>query len=101
VAVIDDGYKLNWGRIPHFYRRFYVYKYAISYCASAALSKAVLEDRQGALENYMNFLKSGGSAYPIEQLKAAGVDLTSPVPVDDAMELFNDLVGQMEELLLN
>ena len=101
VAVIDDGYKLNWGRIPHFYRRFYVYKYAISYCASAALSKAVLEGREGALENYMNFLKSGGNAYPIEQLKAAGVDLSSPQPIEDAMALFNDLVAQMEELLLN
>ncbi|MBC8403412.1 MAG: oligoendopeptidase F [Candidatus Marinimicrobia bacterium] len=101
VAVIDDGYKLNWGRIPHFYRRFYVYKYAISYCASAALSKAVLEGREGALENYMNFLKSGGNDYPIEQLKAAGVDLSSPQPIDDAMVLFNDLVAQMEELLLD
>ncbi|NQT97062.1 MAG: oligoendopeptidase F [Candidatus Marinimicrobia bacterium] len=101
VAVIDDGYKLNWGRIPHFYRRFYVYKYAISYCASAALSKAVLEGREGALENYMNFLKSGGSDYPIEQLKAAGVDLSSPQPIEDAMALFNDLVAQMEELLLD
>jgi len=101
VAVIDDGYKLNWGRIPHFYRRFYVYKYAISYCASAALSKAVLEGREGALENYMNFLKSGGSDYPIEQLKAADVDLSSPQPIEDAMALFNDLVAQMEELLLD
>ncbi|NQU27431.1 MAG: hypothetical protein HQ528_04010 [Candidatus Marinimicrobia bacterium] len=101
VAVIDEGYALNWGRIPHFYRRFYVYKYATSFCASAALSKAVLAGEEGALEKYMTFLKSGGSAYPIEVLKQAGVDLTSPIPVDDAMELFNDLVGQMEDLLLN
>ncbi len=100
VAVIDDGYKYNWGRIPHFYRRFYVYKYAISYCASAALSKAVLAGEPGALENYMNFLKSGGSDYPIELLKKAGVDLSSPKPVEDAMALFGDLVTQMEELLL-
>ncbi len=100
VAVIDDGYKYNWGRIPHFYRRFYVYKYAISYCTSAALSKAVLAGEPGAMDNYMKFLKSGGSDYSIELLKNAGVDLTSPKPVEDAMALFDDLVTQMEELLL-
>ncbi|MFH1852443.1 MAG: oligoendopeptidase F [Candidatus Neomarinimicrobiota bacterium] len=100
VAVVDDGYKYNWGRIPHFYRRFYVYKYAISYCASASLVKAVLEGREGAMENYMNFLKSGGSDYSIELLKKAGVDLSTPQPVDDAMEVFGNLITQMEELLL-
>ncbi len=99
VAVIDEGYKYNWGRIPHFYRRFYVYKYAVSYCTSAAISKAVLEGREGALENYMNFLKSGGSDYSIELLKDAGVDLSTPQPIEDAMALFDDLVTQMEELL--
>ncbi len=100
VAVIDDGYKYNWGRIPHFYRRFYVYKYAVSYCTSAALSKAVLEGREGAMDAYMNFLKSGGSDYSIELLKKAGVDLSTSQPFDDAMALFDDLVSQMEELLL-
>jgi len=99
AAVIDTGYALNWGRIPHFYRRFYVYKYAISFCASAALSRAVLDGEEGAIERYMEFLSSGGNDYPIEQLKKAGVDLSSPKPIEDAMELFDSLVTQMEELM--
>jgi oligoendopeptidase F len=101
VAVIDEGYALNWGRIPHFYRRFYVYKYATSFCASTALAKAVLDGKEGAHEAYMNFLKSGGSDYPIELLKKAGVDMSTPDPVEQAMQLFDSLVLQMEELLLN
>lgn len=99
AAEIDTGYALNWGRIPHFYRRFYVYKYATSFCASAALSKAVLDGEEGAIDRYMEFLSSGGNDYPIEQLKKAGVDLTSSKPIEDAMELFDSLVTQMEELM--
>jgi len=99
AAVVDTGYALNWGRIPHFYRRFYVYKYATSFCASAALSKAVLAGEDGAIERYMEFLSSGGNDYPIEQLKKAGVDLSDPKTIEDAMELFDSLVTQMEELM--
>lgn len=99
AAVVDTGYALNWGRIPHFYRRFYVYKYATSFCASAALSKAVLDGEEGAIERYMEFLRSGGNDYPIEQLKKAGVDLSDPKTIENAMELFDSLVTQMEELM--
>lgn len=101
VVVIDDGYALNWGRISHYYRTFYVYKYATSFCASTALAKSVLDGAEGALEKYMQFLQSGGSDYPIEILKKAGVDMSSPEPVEQAMQLFDSLVAQMEDLLLN
>ena len=101
VAIIDDGYALNWGRISHYYRTFYVYKYATSLCASTALAKSVLDDEEGSIEKYMQFLQSGGSDYPIEILKKAGVDMSSPEPVEQAMQLFDSLVDQMEALLLN
>jgi len=101
VAVLDDGYALNWGRIPHYYWRFYVYKYATSFCASTALAKSVIDGEEGVLEKYMQFLQSGGSDYPIEILKKAGVDMSSPEPVEQAMQLFDSLVDQMKDLLLN
>ena len=100
-TVIDDGYALNWGRIGHYYRTFYVYKYATSLCASTALAKSVIDGEEGAIDKYMNFLKSGGSDYPIEILKKAGVDMSSPEPIEQAMQLFDSLVIQMEDLLLN
>jgi len=99
--VIGDGYELTWGRIPHYYRTFYVYKYATSFCASTALAKSVIDGEDGAIEKYMKFLQSGGSDYPIEILKKAGVDMSSPEPVEQAMQLFDSLVIKMEELLLN
>ncbi len=101
VAVIDDGYALNWGRISHYYRTFYVYKYATSLCASTALAKSVIDGEDGAIERFMTFLESGGGDYPIEILKKAGVDMSSPEPIEQAMQLFDSLVAQMEDLLLN
>jgi oligoendopeptidase F len=100
-VIIDKGYALNWGRIPHYYRAFYVYKYATSFCASTALAKGVLDGKEGSHETFLTFLKSGGNDYPIELLKKAGVDMSSPDPVEQAMQLFDSLVLQMEELLLN
>jgi len=99
VLEIDPEYALTWSRIPHFYRQFYVYKYATSICASTALSKKVLEGEEGTLDSYMNFLKSGSSDYPIELLKVAGVDMSTPEPIANTLELFNDIVTQMEELV--
>ncbi|MEE8341943.1 MAG: oligoendopeptidase F [Candidatus Neomarinimicrobiota bacterium] len=101
VAVIDDGYALNWGRISHYYRTFYVYKYATSLCASTAIAGSVLAGEDGAIERYMTFLESGGNDYPIEILKKAGVDMSSPEPIEQAMQLFDSLVAQMEDLLLD
>lgn len=91
-----DGY---WTRIPHFYRGFYVYKYATSYCASVALAKRVLSGDPEQLEAYLGFLKSGSSAYPIDILKKAGVDMSTPAPIHATMELFGELLDEMETLL--
>jgi len=91
-----DGY---WVRIPHFYRGFYVYKYATSYCAAAALSERILAKEPRALEEYLGFLKAGGSDYPIEILRRAGVDMSTPAPIDATMELFSDLLDELETLL--
>ncbi len=91
-----DGY---WLRIPHFYRGFYVYKYATSYCASAALSKGILSGDPQKLSAYMGFLKAGGSDYPVDILKKAGIDITTPRPIQDTMDLFGEMLGELERLL--
>jgi oligoendopeptidase F len=91
-----DGY---WLRIPHFYRGFYVYKYATSYCASTALATRILNNEPGALQAYRNFLEAGSSDYPIEILKQAGVDMSTPQPIHDTMELFGQLLDELETLL--
>ena len=99
VLELDEAYGLTWSRIPHFFRQFYVYKYATSLSASTALSKKVLEGEEGAMEDYMAFLHSGASDYPIELLKKAGVDMSTPDPIAKTLELFNDIVTQMEALI--
>ena len=92
-----DGY---WLRIPHFYRGFYVYKYATSYCASASLAEGVLSgDNKKKLEAYLGFLKSGSSDYPIETLRKAGVDMSTPKPIQQTMDLFGRLLDELERLL--
>jgi oligoendopeptidase F len=91
-----NGY---WLRIPHFYRGFYVYKYATSFAASVALSKGVLSGDARALNAYLGFLKAGSSDYPIEVLKKAGVDMSTPRPIQDTMDLFSQLLDELEKLL--
>ncbi len=86
-------------RIPHFYRAFYVYKYATGLSAAIALSTRVLEGGDGEREDYFKFLKSGGSRFPIDSLKVAGVDMSKPEPVNNAMKLFGNLVDELEDLL--
>jgi len=89
-----------WIRIPHFFHyNFYVYNYATSYCAAANIARRMLDGEPGAVDAYLSFLKAGGSQYPIELLKMARVDMTSPEPIQDAMRLFEDLLDQTEELL--
>jgi oligoendopeptidase F len=95
----DDYYDYTWVRIPHFYRNFYVYKYATSYAASAALSQNILKKKEGAVEAYLSFLKSGSSDYPIELLRRAGVDMSTPEPVEETMKLLGRLIDEMEELM--
>lgn len=97
--VIDDEVAYEWARIPHFYRPFYVYKYATSYSAAVALSEAILKDGDTAVKKYLEFLSMGGSAYPLDELKHAGVDFTTSAPVERALTKFNDILDDVEETL--
>jgi oligoendopeptidase F len=88
-----------WIRIPHFYRNFYVYKYATSYCAASNIVARILGGDKSAVEAYLTFLKGGSSKYPLELLRGAGVDMTSPKPIEDAMKMFEKWLGETEQLL--
>lgn len=99
-VVIDEDIAMEWARIPHFYRNFYVYQYATGYSAAIALSKRILEKGESAVEEYIhNFLCGGSSKDPIDLLKGAGVDMSSKEPVEQALKVFADLVDQLEELI--
>ncbi|MBN1824999.1 MAG: oligoendopeptidase F [Candidatus Eisenbacteria bacterium] len=91
--------QIGWSRIPHFYRNFYVYKYATSYAAATAISRKILDGDKGALEAYLSFLKSGSSDYPVELLKKAGVDLSTPAPIEATCKLLGELVDELDRLL--
>jgi oligoendopeptidase F len=95
----DARIALEWSRIPHFYRAFYVYKYATGFSAAAAISNLILNGGPGAVSGYLDFLKTGDSADPIDLLKIAGVDMSRPEPVQDAMKVFSGLVDRLESLL--
>ncbi|QHW34954.1 oligoendopeptidase F [Paenibacillus rhizovicinus] len=96
--VIDKDIEMEWARIPHFYTSFYVFKYATGFSAATSFSKQILEEGAPAVERYLGFLKSGGSDYSINILKKAGVDMSSPQPIIDAMSVFESLIEQMEQL---
>jgi oligoendopeptidase F len=98
VVRVDDYIQSEWSGIPHFYYDFYVYQYATGIVASMALSEAVLAEGAPARERYLGFLGSGSSRFPLDTLKAAGVDLTTPQPVAAALKAFDRLVGEMETL---
>ncbi len=97
--VVDDRIAVEWARIPHFYMNYYVFQYATGYSAAIALSRRILREGKPAVEDYLNFLSGGCSKSPIDLLKGAGVDMTSPEPVDQALQLFGQLLDEMEELL--
>jgi len=97
--VIDKEIELEWERIPHFYRHFYVYKYATGFSAATSLSKQILEEGQPAVERYLQFLKGGSSDYPLNLLKNAGVDMTSPEPIREALAVFKSLIEELEQLI--
>ena len=99
VMTVDDLYGIEWSFIPHFYRRFYVYQYATGLVASTALAEKVIAGEPGAADRYLEFLASGGSDYPINELKAAGVDLTTPAPFATAIEAVNRAMDEIEKLL--
>lgn len=95
--VLDDEVQYEWARIPHFYRPFYVYKYATSYSAAVAISEAVRNEGAPAVKRYLEFLSLGGSEDPIDELKHAGVDLTTEAPIDAALEKFEKIVEEAEK----
>jgi oligoendopeptidase F len=97
--VVDEALELEGLRIPHFYRAFYVYKYATGLSAAIALSRMVLNGGNAERERYLNFLKGGCSKYPLDLLRDAGVDLAKPEPVQAAMQRFAELVDELETLL--
>ena len=87
----------EWARIPHFYNAFYVFKYATGFSAAAAIAHAI---RSGAdVSRYLDFLRAGGSEYPAETLKKAGVDMSTPAPVQDALDEFARMAEELEKLL--
>lgn len=97
--VVDEQETYTWARIPHFYYNFYVYQYATSYAASQELVAQIKEEGQPAIDRFLSFLKAGSSQYPIDVLKTAGVDMTSPQPVLAVVNKMNELLDKMEELL--
>ena len=97
--VVDDEIAMEWARIPHFYYNYYVFQYATGYSAAIALSRKILAEGESAVRDYLGFLSGGCSKSPIDLLKGAGVDMTSPEPVNQALKLFGELLDEMEELI--
>ena len=98
-VVVDDEIRYEWERIPHFYYDFYVYKYATGLSAATAIVKGILDKKENAVENYIDFLKCGSRLSPIESLKVAGVDLTNSGVVDTALDEFKNILDMYKELI--
>lgn len=99
ICLITDLNAVEWAFIPHFYYEFYVYQYSTSFTASSALAERILSGDRESLEKYLNLISSGGSDYPIEQLKLAGVDMTSDEPFNQAIESMNRIMDEIDEIL--
>ena len=97
IAEGTDVTDVEWARIPHFYRAFYVYQYATGFCSAVAIADSILNG--GGAEAYLKFLSTGGSMYPIDELKIAGVDLTSPEPIVRALKVFEETLAEFEQLV--
>ena len=98
-VVLDPCMSMEWARIPHFYNAFYVYKYATGFSAALALSDQLLQGEEGARERYIGFLSGGGSRFPLELLRDAGVDLSTPMPLRLAMNRFEEALTELENLI--
>lgn len=96
-AVIDPEIAIEWARIPHFYYNFYVYQYATGISAALSLAEKILQGDEQARINYLSFLKGGSSLFPIDLLKMAGVDMSTPAPVEATLRKFESLLSQLEE----
>ena len=99
VCIVDDYVQHEWAFIPHFYLNFYVFQYATSFTASAALSEKVLAGDPAATKRYLAFLSAGGSKYPIDLLKDAGVEMTTDEPLRLTLQKMNRVMDEMEKLL--
>ena len=97
--IVDDEIAMEWARIPHFYYNYYVFQYATGYAAAIALSRRILREGESAVKEYIGFLSGGCSKSPIELLKGAGVDMSTTKPIEEALELFGELIGEMETLM--
>jgi oligoendopeptidase F len=97
-VAVDEGVRINWSRIPHFYRAFYVYQYATGMSVAIALARAIRDEGQPARDRYLRLLASGGRDYPLALLAEAGVDLTSPAPIDAGLAEFERIVAEMERI---
>ena len=97
-AISDDLIKLEWARIPHFYTSFYVYKYATGIAVASKIVSDILDKKEGALENYMKFLSSGGNNYPLEILKKVGIDIANDDTIDKALKMFRDTLEEFKEI---
>lgn len=95
--VVDQDIEMEWARIPHFYSSFYVYKYATGFSAATSFAKQIMDEGDSAVERYLGFLKSGGSDYSINILKKAGVDMSTPEPIRQAMDVFRSIIEEMEQ----
>jgi len=98
-VVLDKEIDMEWARIPHFYSAFYVYKYATGFSAATAIKEMIMEEGQPAVDRYLEFLSSGSYDYPVSLLQKAGVDLTTPQPVDKALQYFGSLVSELEAMI--
>lgn len=98
-AKVNELMDVEWARIPHFYRAFYVYQYATGFCSAVSIADRILET--GDASDYLKFLSLGGSDYPLEELKVAGIDLTRPEPVADALKVFDESLQELESILLS
>ncbi|MFQ9727329.1 MAG: oligoendopeptidase F [Clostridium perfringens] len=96
---VDEEISIEWARIPHFYSDFYVYQYATGYAAASSFANSILSKGEEAIEKYKGFLKAGGSMYPIDTLKMAGVDMTTSKPLKDTLDRFNELLDMLEEII--
>jgi len=99
ICHIDELYTVEWAYIPHFYYNFYVYQYSTSFTASTALSQGVLNKEKNAVANYIKFISAGGSEYPIDLLRKAGVDMTTPEPFKKTMAVMNKTMDEIEAIL--
>ncbi len=97
--ISDDEIALEWARIPHFFYNYYVFQYATGFCAAVAIANRILKEGESAVADYKKFLSGGSSADPITLLKIAGVDMSSPEPINSALELFGDLLDELEALI--